>query len=312
MDIFLTVDVECYSGDYEREVHGNGRGLAYVLDACRRHGAKATFFVEALGATRWGVSPVQRLCGMIRGAGQDVQLHIHPVAAKVDGFEDRGDVLWQHDMKTQARLISAGMRVLRECGAGDAAALRAGDFAANEDTIKAMEDCGIGTGSNRDLDTRCSTRSRLNDFFPVRNDVSRMGSVIDVPVTALRSSLPFLDGRYRHMEISAMGLREMRDGLSRMAVAGYSCAGIFTHPAEYFRIVNGETGSIRKNCRRLEGLLEFVKSRNDMRMLTIRECAEKCAMPASQPPEIRANLIFSIMRVIEQIVDRMSCHWVGR
>ena len=82
MNVCLTIDVECYRGDYEREVYGGGLGLAYVLEQCRHHRVTATFFVEALGATRWGLDETSRICDMIREAGQEVQLHLHPVICR--------------------------------------------------------------------------------------------------------------------------------------------------------------------------------------------------------------------------------------
>ena len=105
MHVILTVDVESYTGDYEREVWADGLGLPFILDACRRHGVVATWFVEALGATRWGRAPLRRIVEKLRLEGQDVQLHLHPVVARIDGFEDREDVLCHRDLATQTMLI---------------------------------------------------------------------------------------------------------------------------------------------------------------------------------------------------------------
>jgi hypothetical protein len=117
---------------------------------------------------------------------------------------------------------------------------------------------GIHIGSNRDLDGKCSIRSKLNHTFPVVNDISIYNEQLDLPVTAMRSPFPFFDGRYRHFEISALGEGEMRDGLRRLRKAGYATATILTHPGEFFRRVNGCYVSIQKNCRRWRALLEFL------------------------------------------------------
>ena len=305
MNVFLTVDVECYTGDYEREVLGAGRGLDYVLARCREHGCRATFFVEALGATRWGPEPLRRICRAILDAGQEIQLHIHPVVARLDGFEDRGDVLWQHDRSTQERLMAEGIRILRECGVPEARAFRAGDFAANKDTLEAMENLGLAIGSNRDLDRKSSTRSRLNDLFPVRNDLSRVGAVADLPLTAFRSPLPFLDGPYRHLEISAVALREMTDVLGKLAAAGYACATLLTHPAEFFRWSGGAAVPIAKNCRRLEGLLAFLRRRKVMPTLTLSQCLEQTRLPVESLPDVSPSMLHSFARVCEQVAAKL-------
>lgn len=305
MNVFITIDVESYTGDYEREVRGRGRGLEYVLARLREYGVGATFFVEALGATRWGIEPLRGICRQILDAGCEVQLHIHPVAARLDGFDGRDDVLWQQDGATQERLIAEGMRILRECGVPKIGAFRAGDFAANEVTLLAMANLGIPLSSNRDLDVKCSTRSRVNDAFPVRNDLSRVGAVADLPLTVFRSPLPFLDGPYRHLEISAVGMKEMADVLTGMTDAGYVCATVLTHPAEFFRWSGRRALPIAKNCRRLEALLEFLRNRREIPALTVSQCLEKSALPSQSPPDVSPSIVHSLQRVGAQAAERV-------
>jgi peptidoglycan/xylan/chitin deacetylase (PgdA/CDA1 family) len=310
MNIVFTIDVECYSGDYEREVFSRGLGLPFILACLKAHGASATFFVEALGATRWGISESQRICHAIAEAGQEIQLHLHPSVAKLDGFVDKDDVFWNQEAVTQERLLRVGMDVLAQCGVR-ATAFRAGDFAANLDTLKAMKHAGILVSSNRDLDTKSSIRSKINHDFPVVNDVSCCEGVVDVPVTAFRSPLPGLDGQFRHFEISALSFREMKDGLMKAYRAGYSTVGILTHPGEFFRHTRCGVVPIEKNRRRLEQLLAFIKSRPEFKVCTISECATITPMPKSSPPEIRLALPYTLLRVVEQGVDRIRAR-LGR
>jgi peptidoglycan/xylan/chitin deacetylase (PgdA/CDA1 family) len=307
VNVILTIDVECYSGDYEREVFAGGLGLEYLLSMLSRYDAVATFFVEALGATQWGKRPLETICRRLREAGQDIQLHLHPVVARIPGFEDTYDVLWDHDCETQAMLMKRGMELLHACGAQQARAFRAGDFAANETTLDAMRRAGLRIGSNRDLDQKSSIRSQLNDTFPIRNDVSACRGILDVPVTALRSRLPGLDGRYRHMEISAMGWGEMRDALQRMRAAGYTSATLLTHPREFFRHIHGKPVPIRKNCRRLEKLLEFVHEREGLTMVPVCPAVEVMTVPSADPPELTLKLRHTLLRMVEQVLDRSRC-----
>jgi len=305
LNVCLTVDVETYSGDYDRDVYGEGLGLPFILDTCRRHGLAATFFVETLGATRWGMAGVQRICEDLNSAGQDIQLHIHPVVAQVEWVSDRYDVLWMHDEPTQKRLIELGRRILADCTGRPVEAFRVGDFAANRDTLTAMDHLGILVGSNRDLDTKCSTRSQLNEVFPIRNDVSRLGRIVDLPTSAFRSPLRFLDGPYRHMQVNALGTGEMTDALVRMERAGYACATILTHPGEYFRASGGRLVPIWKNCRRLERLLDFLIAHPSMPVRMVRDCAGTELGCLVSPPELRLSLGWALYRVWEQSLDRV-------
>jgi len=304
VNVVLTVDVECYSGDYEREVIARGLGLPFILSCLENHHMAATFFVEGLGATRWGIAETQRICNDLREAGQEIQLHLHPSVASLDGFVDMDDVLWNQDATTQERLIRAGMDVLQQCGV-KVSAFRAGDCAANYDTLRALKRAGVLLGSNRNLDTKSSIRSKVNDAFPVLNDVSTVDGIIDVPVTSFRSPVPKCDGTFRHCEISALSFVEMKDGLMKACRAGYSTVGILTHPGEFFRYTKRGLVSIEKNCRRMEQLLAFISSRPEFNMCTISECATISPLPQKSPPEIRLSLRYTLLRVVEQGVDRI-------
>src|SRR5687768_14739657 len=93
VDVFLTFDVEIWCDGwnqldvdfpraFQRYVYGRSRygdyALPKTLEILNSFGLRATFFVEPLFAYRFGVEPLAEVVGMIRGAGQDVQLHIHP------------------------------------------------------------------------------------------------------------------------------------------------------------------------------------------------------------------------------------------
>ena len=305
MKVFITVDVECYTGDFEREVWANGLGLDYIVDQCARHGAPATYFVEALCATRWGSEPLERICRRIMEGGQRVELHLHPSVAVLDGFQDQHDVFLNQDRATQLRLLTEGIRCLKQAGVPSVSAFRAGDLAANADTLTAMKEAGLPISSNRDLCLVSSIRTQLNEAFPVANDLSRQDGVLDVPVTCLRSPLPFLDGPFRHLEISAVSSREMCWSLDRLSKEGYAAACILTHPPEFYRWNNGRPWAIAKNCRRFEDLLRFLKSRTDMEACVISEqlISNKLSEKSRKMPTLPAW--FSLLRVVEQGWYRM-------
>lgn len=307
MNVFLTVDVECYSGDYEAEVYGHGLGLPFIIETCQRYGIRATFFVEALGATRWGEAGVRRICRDLTEARQDIQLHLHPSVAGMEGLESCRDVFSALDQATQAMLLEEGMGILRRCGATGISAFRAGDLAADAGTLLAMDRACIRIGSNRDLDVKCSIRSKLNHAFPVVNDISVLNGQLDIPVTSLRSPFPVLDGPFRHMEISAVGAAEMRDGLRKLGRAGYATATILTHPGEFFRTVNGRFVPIPKNRDRWERLLCLVAHEPGMMVCPIG--GYKGPLPESSPGIPRLNPWFSLVRVVEQARHRF---WAKR
>ena len=108
----------------------------------------------------------------------------------------------------------------------------AGDLAANESTLGAMRQVGIPISSNRDLDTKSSIQSRVNDYFAVRHDIAARDGLTDLPVTALRSSIPWTDGTYRHLQVCALSDREMINALTTLESLDTLREYNLTHPGE--------------------------------------------------------------------------------
>jgi hypothetical protein len=309
MKVILSVDVEMYSGD-TAEIWGGGLGLDYILSLCRRHGVRATFFVEALGVTQWGDGYLKEVCRRLLDADQDVQLHVHPGVARLDGLVDREDTLWEQDYDTQVKLIAEGRRILERCGVPSVRVFRAGDLAADEATLKAMATLGIPLGSNRDLDRKSSIHSRINACFPVVNDVSMSGAVTDIPVTVMRSALRRLDGPYRHFEITALSAGEMTGGLLRLQQAGYAAVTILTHPGEFFRRAGGRVLAVEKNRRRLEHVIEFVAGRDDMVFAAMGEIGG-VRLPSASPVIPILPPLSSLRRLAEQAAHRVWARRMG-
>lgn len=306
MKLFLTIDVETYTGDYACDVWAQGEGLDYVLEVCAKHCLPATFFVEALGATRWGPSGIEEICTHVGNAGQDVQLHLHPAVAAIDGLPDVGDVLRLHDKATQAELMRIGQGILRDAGAGDVIAFRAGDLAADETTLQAMEICGIRLGSNRDLDQKTTIQSRINDLFPVRNDICEWRGIVDLPVTAPRSPFSLLDGHHRHLQICAINGAELNDALGQMVDFGYETATVLTHPKEFFRRSGGGFAPNMKNRKRLEQFAKFVSQRDDIEAFTVSKCLDVCSTATSARRAVRFKPRHTMLRILEQGIARMT------
>ena len=142
MDVFITVDVETYMGDYGKDILGYGKGLPYLLELLKEFDVGGTFFVETLGCTRWGVRPLKSICSLIMSFGQEIQLHIHPKLAVIKGKTISSYRLWAYNGNAQTKFLKTGLNILAECGVKDVTAFRAGDLAANKETLTAMEQTG--------------------------------------------------------------------------------------------------------------------------------------------------------------------------
>jgi len=302
MKVLLTIDVETYSGDYEGDVNAGGAGLPFILDQLDEHGLRATFFVEALGALRWGEHGIQNICAQINQRSHEIQLHLHPEVAVPEGIGPARSHMHSFSRNDQEVLMINGLRILHECGVDSIVSFRAGDLAANADTIKAMANVGLCISSNRDMDTKSSISSHINQLFPIVNDISMYRDVIDLPVSTMRSYLPF-DGKYRHLNLTAVSYKEMESSIVKMLNSGYRCCTILTHPQEFYYNVNGKIFKNLKNCRRLQKLLTFIANKSELSVMTVSECNRK-DVPLIMPPELNLNVYFSYFRLITQGLHR--------
>ncbi len=316
MHILLTIDIESAYGDYERDVHAGGLGLDYLLASLQASGLKGTFFVEAASATARPEADLADTCHRILAAGMDLQLHVHPEMAALPGILNTDGVLWRNTRGEQARLIAAGRDRLAKLTGCSPVAFRAGSLTANTDTLLAMKDCGLTLSSNRDLDTHSSIESRLNDVFPVVNDVSTFMGITDIPVSAFRSPLPRLDGAWRHLEPCALSLGEMTSALTAMHRAGYHSACLLTHPHEFYYRLGNRYHINHINRRRWEGLLKFLKSAPWAKVTTFASLPSLLTShpspltPHPSPPPIRLPVFWSLYRLAEQALKRV--HGVSR
>jgi hypothetical protein len=159
LNVLITVDTEVYpllpdwradnlARDVRRDIYGEtpggDYGLRYQIEVLNRFGLKAVFFVEGLFASAVGPDPLRRMVREVEGGGHEVQLHLHPEwLAWMPDPPAKPDGRWatnQFDRAEQTRMIALGLRNLRAAGAGTVTAFRAGDYAANADTLHALRD----------------------------------------------------------------------------------------------------------------------------------------------------------------------------
>ncbi len=330
--VYLTVDVECAEErvkggavqpplGYDLRVWGrlaNQReplGLPLITGELARAGLQATFFVEPLGARYFGEHELAEACRFLRAAGQDVQLHLHPVQRRIDwhtrGDDPPSDDMADYSVEEQRALLDDGLSLLVRAGVPRASLVgfRAGNFGANNDTWRALAASGLHVSSNFNLcyrDKNCAIRwpSRENALFD-----TGVG-VWELPVSN------FVDGngRFRHLQVTATSFPEMRHFLVEARRMGLPEVTIVTHSFEYFLIDSIEKRQGRPNSfniERLRRLCAFLReNEQDFMVDTVgalgrRLCVEggvsrpaNDVVPAGRP-ELRLG------RVAEQLCKRL-------
>lgn len=315
-NVFVTVDVETWPPGWEaddqamtdafkRYIHGVGNprdhGLPYQLKVFAEHGLKAVFFVEPLFASVIGRAALEDVVGLIREAGQDVQLHLHPEWLGRAGDPElpgpRRLAMSELTLDEQTRLMVLGQRWLTEAGAEGVTAFRAGSFGANRDTLGAVAGAGMQVDSSQ---SRAGPYVPLDASLP--DDLSTTcEGVFELPLTSFRDAF----GRTRPFQIGSSSTQEMKAVLRGCLAGGRTTAVILSHSAEL--LDGGRQRADRLVVRRFRALCRFLERNAG----TLPTChmgdvprlgdGNATAAPAS---ELSAPVAASAWRMAEQALRR--------
>jgi len=281
MDVYFTVDTEFWprdcarpdfaeaEEDYRRDVFGLTRsgeyGIGYQMDALESEGLKGVFFIESLHALKLGTSYVRTIVELVQRRGHEAALHLHP--EWVGWLEDsplggrNSPFLHAFPAADQRWIVGQGARVLRECGVRRIASFRAGNYGADQHTLRALADEGVPFDSSYNVAFTgggCGLDAGTALTMP-----RRMEGVIEVPIAFVRDGL----GRFRPMQIVAASFGEMRAALDQAERRGFPAFVFVSHGFELIRRraeARGgaqEDGIVRRRFDQLIGYLGRNKER---------------------------------------------------
>lgn len=315
--VFFTVDVEvwCHGWEnlddtfpraFERYVYGPTRkgrfGLTRTLDRLNASGLRGVFFTEPLFSSRFGISPLQEIVGLIQSAGQEVQLHLHTEWADeatpplIEGVTEKRQHLWMFSLAEQKHLIQTGLSLMQNAGVESLNAFRAGSFAMNYDTWLALEQLGIPFDASFNASMTPLT-SRLREYQDLTHP-RQVGGITEYPMSLFR------DGRdhVRHAQLGACSYRELEWLLRTAAEEQWDSVVILSHN---FELMNqAKTRADKVVERRFEKLCRFLE-RHDDQFVTcgFRDLEEQPASVIRQLP--RAPMALTAERISQQLFRRL-------
>ncbi|UYV16817.1 polysaccharide deacetylase family protein [Porphyrobacter sp. ULC335] len=275
--VFITIDTEYSSGlytgpgtadraeNFARSIacitpYGSA-GITHKLQVLEEHGQKAVFFVDPMPALVWGVAAIEDIVAPIIAAGQDVQLHCHtewlahsgsanPLASKATGLS-----IADFPFEEQCQLLEYARATLIAAGAPAPVAFRAGNYGANDDTLRALSALGIAYDSSHCPALAGASLCRITLGAEDRDPVGHMG-VIEVPVGAIGA----FGGGQRHAQITALTLSEMLCAIRHARDCGRDSFTLVSHS---FELINRRKLAVNHIVRRRFGGL--IKSLATMR-----------------------------------------------
>ena len=211
----------CRDGDY---------GVHFQMDMLERHGLTGVYFVDPMPALVYGPEIIDRIVQPIVARGHEVQLHIHTEWLEFARFNPVGRLTGRNigdfPFAAQKKLIGLARDILVGAGAPKPTAFRAGNFGANDDTLRALAALGFRfdssfNGAYRDHGCAIS-------LDPGNLAVRAHEGICEVPVSGLMDRV----GRFRPAQLCAMSEEEMRDALGHSAASGAIQFSAFSHSFE--------------------------------------------------------------------------------
>lgn len=317
LDVFFTVDVEVWCDGWEnlderfpnafrRYVYGpttrGNYGLPYQVEVLNAHGLTGVFFVEPLFSTCFGPGPLAEIVGLLREGAQDVELHLHTEWVDeareplLPDSHDKRQHLRYFTLDEQLVLISLGARLIQQAGGGEVTAFRAGSFAFNRDTLRALSMSGIPFDSSYNA-SQFGADSGVMTGLTVVEPIECEG-VHEYPMTVFDDG----SGSLRHAQLTACSYGELESLLWKALETDRSAFVILSHNFELLNEAKNRPDEVVvKRFRKLCSFLD--RNRDSFRVRPFHGLQARTALQ-QQPTPLRSPIWRTGARILEQAYRR--------
>lgn len=275
-------------------------GITHKLKLLQQYDQKAVFFVDPMPALIWGIGAIEDVVGPIIEAGQDVELHCHTEWLALAGADNllasgrTGQNIADFPIDEQFEILRYARDVLIAAGAPPPVAFRAGNYGANDDTLRALAELGLTYDSSHTpaLPDAC----RISLGSEVRDPLEYCG-MIEVPVGTIGT----LGGGQRHAQITALTLAEMTAAVRHARDERHDTFVLVSHS---FELINRRRLAVNHVVRRrFTGLVRELAAMRHVTTATFRDNPPSLdgGLPPSQP--VPATALRTGMRLAEQFVS---------
>ena len=312
--VYITIDTEYSAGlvgdasaaaredNFARSIACVGTdgeaGVPHVLRKLEETGQSAVFFVDPMPALVWGVAAIEDVVAPILEAGQDVQLHLHTEWLKWAGTNhplasrSTGQNLFDFPFDEQCELLDYARTQLMAAGAPAPIAFRAGNYGANDDTLRALAELGLAYDTSH-CPALVGSAGRISLSSQDRDPLEHCG-VIEVPVASIEA----FGGKQRHGQITALSLAEMRAAILHAHAQGRETLTLVSHSFELFSRSKGKVKTLVRQ--RFDRLCAFLAETEGVTTATYRNHPPKVATNSTPASLLPVSPLRTGARVAEQ------------
>jgi hypothetical protein len=288
------------------EVNGRSEALGFITETLTRYDLQATFFVETVHTRHFGPQPMQRCTDHLLAAGQDVQLHIHPVwknfSSPAPGrrYNDDSSALDEEELTA---LIREGCDQIQAWTGMRPVAMRTGNFSATPIVYQAMAKAQLRLASNICIACADYEETALRQA----GGIQMISGVHELPASCFIDPGPAGKGRYRAAQITACSASELIAILNQCSAQSVDTLVLVTHPFEFIKKADFRYRSLRPNRvvqRRLGTLCRFLSDHQDQfQVSTFGALARQLPLPAETAPILKSTVMRSLGRATQNFIN---------
>lgn len=249
------------------EVDGKEEALGFLLETFDRYQVTATFFVECANYFYFGDEPMRGVVNRLNAAGQDIQLHIHPVWLSFNqdpaiGVFPRQDDCSGRSFDELNQAFSVCIGIFERWVGHRPVAIRTGSMRVDENVYRVM----------RALDIPLSSNIAMGVFQPQEpqlwHDSGRhsIHGVMELPVFTYQDSSIAGRTHKKSLQVTSCSWPEMKHLLWKARKLGVENIVVLTHPSEYVKKSDFQYSRLtrnRINQQRLQNLCQFIHQHPD-------------------------------------------------
>ncbi len=291
-------------------VDGREQALGFMLDTFAHYQIKASFFVECANYFFFGDEPMQGVIKRLQAAGQDIQLHVHPVWLSFNqdpahGVFPRHDDCAGRSFEELKRVFSTCIDVFERWVGHRPLAIRTGSLRADDNVYRVMTELGVPLSSNIAMGVYQPREAWLCHD----SGRHRIHGVMELPVFSYQD-LNLAGKRHKKsLQITSCSWPEMKHLLWKARRAGVENVVILTHPFEYVKKSDFRYNKLtrnRVNQQRLQKLCAFIHSNSqDFVSADFSEQHQNWIQSEAQHPYIEMPSFYAIGRKVHNKVNDM-------
>jgi peptidoglycan/xylan/chitin deacetylase (PgdA/CDA1 family) len=281
------------------EVSDGAWGIGYQMKRLSAHGLKGVFFVEALSSYAFGIDILKRVVDPILAAGHEVQLHLHAEWLKWIDKDIVGNRRFTNiagfSYDDQRRLLEAAIDAMARADAPRPTAFRAGNYGANNDTLKALATLGIRYDSSYNrpfLEDACAIRTHAPIDRPTPID-----GLVEVPVTNFED----YPGHTRGLQLCAVSSSEFKAVIRQAVARQHPSVVAVNHSFELLGLMR--TRANRMLLKRFDEYCAFLQDRKPhIASLGFQDLGRDIVQGTAALRPLTSNPVRTAMRMVEQSV----------